>query len=382
MRRRICYPDSVRGQALFASLLPLGGLAVRFFDMLADIISPEFFSSQVDWLLWCIMAGSVALLVFGADKLVGAAAKLAATLGLSKVIIGATVVSLGTTSPEAAVSVNAAFSGNGGLALGNGVGSIICDTALIFGLCCCLVRLPKDRFVLNRHGWLQFGAGLLLAGVLLVLWAISGDINNVVIPRVIGFAFLALLVLYMYLSVRWSRQHQEIIPDEARAAPQRDNGPSKMAVAIDLALIVFGLLLVVGGSELLVGSAKVICARYGVPEEVMAVTVVAFGTSLPELVTAIASIIKGHSELLVGNIIGADILNILFVIGASASAVPLEVAPKFYWLLIPVMLVVLGMLRVAIFWKGSTFRRWHGAVLLAMYAIFLILSVKFGVMGN
>ncbi len=367
---------------LFASLLPSSGGAVTFSGMLADIISSEFFAARADWLLWCIMAGAVALLVLGADKLVGAAAKLAATLGLSKVIIGATVVSLGTTSPEAAVSVNAAFSGNGGLALGNGVGSIICDTALIFGLCCCLVKLPKDRFVLNRHGWLQFGAGLLLAGVLLVLWAISGDINNVEIPRIVGFAFLGLLVLYMYLSVRWSRQHPEIIPDEARAESQRDNGPNKMAVAIDLALIVFGLVLVVGGSELLVGSAKVICERYNVPEEVVAVTIIAFGTSLPELVTAIASIIKGHAELLVGNIIGADILNILFVIGASASAVPLEVAPKFFWLLIPAMLIILGMLRVAIFWKGNTFRRWHGAVLLASYAIFLVLSVKFGVMGH
>jgi cation:H+ antiporter len=345
--------------------------------VLGDLIPESFFQSRGDLLLWVLAGGAIALLVYGADRAVGSAAKLAATMGLSQVIIGATVVSLGTTSPEAAVSVNAAFKGNGGLALGNGVGSIICDTALIFGLCCCLTRLPKDRFVLKRHGWLQFGSGALLAALLGLLLAISGDINEVEIPRLAGVVLLGLLVVYLYLSVRWSRQHPEMLRAKAGAQMKKNH---RGRAAGNLAVLLVGLGLVVFGSEVLVGSAKTICERHDVPKEIIAVTVIAFGTSLPELVTAITSIIKGHSGLLVGNVIGADILNVLFVIGASATAVPLKVEPRFYYFLVPTMLLVLLLFRCAIFWPGRSFRRWQGAPLLAVYVVFVLLAVRFGVM--
>jgi len=328
--------------------------------------------------LWVLTALSLALLVYGADRAVASAAKLAAAMGLSKVIIGATVVSLGTTSPEAAVSVNAAFQGDGGLALGNGVGSIICDTGLIFGLCCCLRRLPKDRFILFRHGWLQFGSGALLTVIVLLLWMMSGDLKDVRIPRTIGWGLLALLVLYMYLSVRWSRQHPEIVPPEARPEMRKNHKPGRALGSF--VLLVFGLGMVVGGAEVLIGSVKVICHRHDVPKPVIAATVVALGTSLPELVTAIAAVIKGHPGLLVGNVIGADILNVLFVIGASAAAVPLRVDPIFYWFLIPVMMIVLALLRIWIFFPGGTFRRWQGVPLLGVYVIFVILNFKLGVL--
>ena len=374
--------------------------------ILAGLIPEEFFQAKADILLWLLAGGGVALLVYGAGCAVNSAAKLAAILGLSKVIIGATVVSLGTTSPEAAVSVNAAIRAgfqkaeasalreqgqteqatqleeeagrNAGLSLGNGVGSIICDTALIFGLCCCLTRIPKDRFVLNRQGWLQFGAGALLTVVLLALWAISGDIHNVEIPRLVGCAFLVLLVLYIYLSIRWSRKHPQMVPGEAKAE-MKENHKGGRALG-NLAILFVGLGLVVFGAEVLVGSAKVICRRHNVPEEIIAVTVVAFGTSLPELVTAITSVIKGHAELMVGNVIGADILNVLFVIGASSAAVPLKVDPRFYYFLIPVMLLVLAVLRVAIFHPGASFRRAYGGILLGIYAAFALLAVRLGVM--
>ena len=346
--------------------------------MIAVLIPQSFFQGQADFLLWLMVAGAVALLVLGADRVVASAAKLAATLGLSKVIIGATVVSLGTTSPEAAVSVNAAFKGDGGLALGNGVGSIICDTALIFGLCCCLVRLPKDRFVLRRHGWLQFGAGALLTLVVLLLWGISGDIQKVQLPRAVGIGFVVLLVLYLYLSVRWSARHPEIIPGAARAN-MKENHKARRAMG-NLAVLALGLVLVVGGSDLLVGAVRTICERRDVPKAVIAVTLVAFGTSLPELVTALASVIKGHAELLVGNVIGADILNVLFVIGASAVAKPLDVNPLFFYLFLPAMMLVLVLLRLYIFMSGSTFRRWQGVPHLIVYVAFTLLTVRFGLL--
>ena len=353
--------------------------------MIAELIGPAFFEhlgSQSEVLLWVLSAGAIALLVYGADRAVGAAASLAAAAGLSKVVIGATVVSLGTTSPEAAVSVAAAIHGNPGLALGNGVGSIICDTALIFGLCCCLRRLPKDRFILNRHGWVQFGSGALLTATALALWAFSGDINAVEIPRAVGFGFLGLLVWYMVMCVRWSRARRGVVAHGGSRTHEADGdvAPTKHKVVCLLSLV-FGLALVVCGSELLVGSMKDICRRHEVPPAVIAVTFVALGTSLPELVTAITAIRKGHPDLLVGNIIGADILNVLFVIGASAAATPLKIEPVFFTFLLPSMMAVLLLLRVYGLGRSGSFRRWQGIPLLAAYVVFVSLAVWLGTAG-
>ncbi|MCK5114157.1 MAG: calcium/sodium antiporter [Phycisphaerae bacterium] len=348
--------------------------------MLAELIPEWFFNDRSTWLLWVIAAGGIVPLVFGADFAVSKAVKLAKSMGLSTVIIGATVVSLGTTSPEAFVSVTAAFSGKPGLALGNGIGSVICDTALIFGLCCCLVRLPKDKFILKRHGWLQLGSGVLLVVVLLVLAMMRGSFYGVEIPRLIGIAFLVLLGVYLWISVVWARQHPEAIPSEA---VEGKAGRGAKAISMELLGVFFGLALVVGGAQFLVGSASVICTRWGVPESVLAVTLVAFGTSLPELVTALAAIIKGHPELLVGNVIGADILNVLFVVGASATAVPLQVPVEFFYLHLPVMIMALVLLRLYIARRGDQFSRWEGVPLLLLFAgyyVALITLVSMGVL--
>jgi len=341
----------------------------------ADIIPPAVF--QQHWALLLFFAAvAIGVLVLGADRAVMAAVRMARAIGMSTVIIGATVVSLGTTSPEAFVSVTAAIKGKGGMALGNGVGSIICDTGLIFGLCCCLGRLPKDRFILRRHGWLQLGAGVLLAAVLFVLVWINGGFVGVVIPRIVGVLFLVLLCGYMWISVVWTRQHPTQLSDHKnKAVAGASRSPS--VITRSLAELAIGLALVLVGSDLLIGSVEELAVRCSVPRSILAVTLVAFGTSLPELVTGITSIAKGHPELLIGNVIGADILNVLFVIGASATAVPLSVSVEFYYLHIPVMLLSLVMLRTFIWAKGPEFRRsqgiWLVATFLGYYAIMLTL---------
>ncbi|MCP4375192.1 MAG: sodium:calcium antiporter [bacterium] len=345
--------------------------------IIADII-PSFVFDQHSAILLLFVTISIGLLVFGADRAVISAVRLARAIGMSTVIIGATVVSLGTTSPEAFVSVTAAVKGRGGLALGNGIGSIICDTALIFGLCCCITRLPKDRFILRRHGWLQLGSGVLLAGVLFGLAWLNGGFTDVVIPRTVGIAFLILLVGYMWISVRWARQHPTELSEHEQQAASEATGAG--VVARSVAVMVFGLALVLVGSNLLIGSVEILARRCGVPSSILAVTLVAFGTSLPELVTGITSIVKGHPELLIGNIIGADILNVLFVVGASATAIPLNVPIEFYYLHIPVMLLALVLLRTFIWAGGSTFRRSHGVWLLltflGYYALMLTLVLQ------
>jgi cation:H+ antiporter len=336
-------------------------------EMLADLIPESFFEARSNLLLWAMAVASIALLVFGADRAINAAVRMARALGMSKVIIGATIVSLGTTAPETFVSVTAAFAGKPGLALGNGVGSVICNMAMIFGIGACITRLPKDRFILRRHGWLQFGSGMLLTLVVFVLAAWGGGFAGVVIPRPVGMAFLVLLGVYIWLSVRWARQHPQAVPLEAREDAHR---MTAKLILFDVACLLLGLGLVVGGSNLLVGSVSVICTRLGVPPNVLAVTLIAFGTSLPELVTAIASIIKGHPELLVGNIVGANILNVLFVVGASATAVPLGVPAEFFYLHLPVMLVALLLFRIYVMGHDERFRRWQGVPLVVLFGCY------------
>ena len=174
-----------------------------------------------EWALFAVAAVAIGLLVVGASRAVDAAARLAATAGMSKVIIGATVVSIGTTMPEACTSVFAALTGKPGLALGNGVGSIICDTGLIFGLGLLLGHVPRSKFVLLRHGMLKIAAGVLLTATIFGLAWRAGAWQGAEIPRVVGIGFLVLLAGYLCVSVRWARQRPEIIPKEAEAEAQK-----------------------------------------------------------------------------------------------------------------------------------------------------------------
>ena len=339
--------------------------------MLAELLPSDVFVARSEWALWLFSVGAIAVLVAGADQAVSAAVRLARTLGMSTVIIGATVVSLGTTAPETCVSVMAAFAGKPGLALGNGVGSIICNMAMIFGLCCCIRRLPKDRFILQRHGWLQFGAGALLMVTVFALAGLHGGFGGVVIPRWVGVVFCGLLVGYMALSVHWARQH----PDEAeREARNHTRGRLRRTVVgevlRDLLVLALGLGAIIFSADVLVGSVSEICLRHDVPPNVLAVTLIAFGTSLPELVTGVTAIIKGHPELLVGNIVGANILNVLFVVGASAAAAPLRVPVEFFYLHLPVMMIALGLFSLYVTQRGEMFRRWQGLPLVGLFVAY------------
>ena len=337
-----------------------------------------YFAAQVNWLLWLAAAVAVVLLVVGADRAVGAAVRLAKALGVPQVIIGATIVSLGTTAPEAFVSVSAAFQGNPGLALGNGVGSIICNAALIFGLCAVIKPLPKDRYILRRQGAVQLASAAGLLGICLVLAWANGSFTGVAIPRLVGLILVICLGLYLFQSARWAKVHPQVIPlDVVETQPgEIARRHPKVAAAKNLLMLAVGLALVILGSKIMIASVSELAIRYQVPQSVLAVTIVALGTSLPELATALASLLKGHPELLVGNVVGANILNVLFVVGASALAVPLAVDLHFFYLDLPVMVGILAMLRLFIALPGNRFRRWQGGLLLAAYVIFTIVLLK------
>jgi cation:H+ antiporter len=319
-------------------------------------------------MLLVIIVVCIGLLSFGADWMIEGVVELAQKTRLPKIVIGATIVSLGTTMPEAFVSVMAAYMGNPGLALGNGVGSIIADTGLIFGLTCVLVAVPVNRYILNRTGWVQLGAAILLVSIAIIALLNAPSGSSPTLGRGVGYFFLTLLFLYLYLTYRWAKNSDEqIIPDV-----DLDKDVSRGLVLIWI-MIIGGLTLVIFGARILVPSASEIAVRFGVPDDVIAATMVAFGTSLPELMTAIAAIRKGHPEITVGNIVGADVLNCLFVIGAAAVAAPLQIPANFYYFHFPAMMIILISFRVFISMnKSGFFRRWQGFWLLGVYGVYVV----------
>lgn len=305
----------------------------------------------------------------GADWLVEEAVILSVRWGVPKVLIGATIVSLGTTTPEAAVSVLAAIKGNPDFALGNAVGSIICDTGLILGTAALIAPLPLNRRIVNRQGWLQLGAG-----VLLVVSCLFVGTEGRHLPQFMGFAFLVLLIAYMWQSIRWSRDvDQDAVTEEVESAEGNAN-----ALFVVLKLV-FAIAVVVASSWILIPAAKETAIRLHVPQSIIAASIVALGTSLPEFVTAVTAARRGHGELAVGNVIGADILNVLFVAGVSSAVTRggLVAAPHFFFILFPTMLFILIVFRIGIFTSGDTLKRPFGVVLIAAYVAVMVVSYVF-----
>jgi len=307
----------------------------------------------------------------GADWMIDGVIHLARRTGLPRIVIGATIISLGTTMPEAFVSVMAAWMGNPGLALGNGVGSIIADTGLIFGLICIVGRVPVNRFILNRTGWVQVGAATLLVVIsIAVLWTTGGE---PILRRWVGMLFLLLLAGYLFMTYQWAKQGASIAGELA-------DDSELITLGMTFFLIGIGLFLVIVGARVLVPCAVCLADRMGVPEDVIAATMVALGTSLPELVTGIAAVKKGHPEIMVGNVVGADVLNCLFVIGAAAAAKPLVIPPNFFTFHFPAMLIILYSFRFFIFInRDGYFKRVQGSWLFTIYLVYLILQYAFNI---
>jgi cation:H+ antiporter len=328
--------------------------------------------------LLAIGAVMVFLLDRGAALLVEEAVTLSLRWGLSRAVIGATVVSLGTTLPEAAVSVFAALRGDATIALGNAVGSIICDTGLILGLAALISPLPIDRSIVNRQGWIQLGAGILLVVCCLPLTSpVSAFSHGGNLPRIAGWAFTGLLILYLWGTIKWFRGDNSASGTGGLHADSGDTG----SIVLKLTL---GIVLVVGSSQVLIPAAKEVAVRLHVPAGIIAATLVAFGTSLPELATAIKAVRKGHGELAVGNVIGADILNVLFVAGASAAVTPggLDAPAEFFIFLFPAMLVVLIVFRIGVAASRDTLGRPFGIVLVGVYVTITLLSLSLGLTAH
>ncbi|WP_035289049.1 sodium:calcium antiporter [Clostridium sp. KNHs214] len=332
-----------------------------------DIIIIKYLNTFPTIVLALIIAGMLYILSKGADILVDEAVGLSVQWGIPKMIIGATIVSLGTTLPEVAVSVFAALKGNPDLALGNAIGSIIADTGLIIGIAAIIGKLPVDKMTIDRQGKVQILAGILLSVVCMPFFLKEGKKVGI-IPQWMGWIFLALLVLYIYISLKWAKGSKS--EDEEASETQK-------TAILQILKMFLGIVLVIGSSKVLIPSVEITAIRIGIPQSIIAATLIAFGTSLPELITAITSVRKGHGELAVGNIIGADILNVLFVVGSSASVTRggLLVPQNFYKIQIPAMLIILMCFRYFCKNKGGdVINKREGLCLTCIYGVYVLLS--------
>lgn len=322
--------------------------------------------------LFLIIVVTLYTLGKGADWLVDEAVVLSSRWGMGKAVIGATIVSIGTTTPEAAVSVLSAIQGKPGLALGNAVGSIICDTGLILGLASLIAPLQFNRQLTSKLSNVQVGAGILLV-VGCFPWTSPAKAfsEGGTLAQLMGFVFIVLLGLYIWQSIRWAAS----ITDAASENGDEPETGSANSFVI-LAKLIGSIAIIVISAQILIPSVSVIAVRIGVPKHIISATLVAFGTSLPELVTAITAVRRGHGELAVGNIIGADILNVLFVAGVSAAATQggLQADGQFFQFLFPAMLFILIVFRCGIFVSGSQLKRPFGIVLVATWLAVTILS--------
>ncbi len=323
-------------------------------------------------LLLVLTAVLIYLLGKGADLLVDEAIGLSMEWNVSRMFIGATIVSLGTTFPEAAVSVTAAFKGEPDLALGNAVGSIICDTGLILGISALISPLPLNRDVVNRQGVIQIAAGFLLIVSCTPFLAIGSVFTNGGrLPQYMGFIFLILLAAYMFFSFQWVKDNEEAGFKGDENVRQKKSKAWRIIIKLSL-----GSFLVISSSQLLIPTILEAAVRLSVPSSIISATLVAFGTSLPELITALTAVRKGYGELAVGNVIGADILNVLFVAGAAASVTKggLIAPVHFFQFLFPAMLLVLFVFRIGIVVSRGVLNRQFGMVLLCIYLVVTYLS--------
>ncbi len=298
-------------------------------------------------------------LIKGGDWFVDGASALARRFHLPELLIGATVVSIGTTLPEVMVSTMSALSGHGEIAYGNAIGSVICNAALIAAITIAVRPGKVDPKTLKIPVLFFFAA----AAVYCVAAYGFGKFT-----RPMGLIMLAMFVAYMAANV---------IQMKNAPAEQHDDEEEAMPLPKMLVLLVAGAVLIAVGANLLVDNGTLIAQALGVPESVIALTFVALGTSLPELVTAITSLIKGHSDLSLGNVVGANVFNLVLVSGVSITLAPFTVPQSAtifgmnssLVLELPVMLAVMVLLTVPALLKGKL-SRVQGVALLVIYAVF------------
>ena len=311
-----------------------------------------------------VIIGAFAVLSYCAGFLVDGAVGIAQRLRIPKIVIGIVLVGFATTSPELTVSLLAALRGHPELALGNAIGSVIVDDAVALGLGIVVapVAIGVDSKVLKT-------TGLFLAAVAVVSFVLAA---NGTVSRLEGVALLAIHVAYLVtvLVVEGRRRRARAAADDGEFAEHVKPGGVRRQV-LRLAGGVAGIVV---ASELLVESATFVARVVGASEAIIGLTIIAVGTSLPEIATNIAASRRGHGDLALGNILGADILNLLWIIGASALANPIRVERSIVFYSFPWMLLIVGTMLI-LCRIGYRLPRWKGLLLVSLYLVYLAMTI-------
>lgn len=308
---------------------------------------------------WYSIVGGLVLLTIGAELLIRGSTALARQFGVSELLIGLTLVGFGTSTPELVSSVQAALVGSPGVAVGNVVGSNIANILFILGLSAAIAPFAVDQKAFRRDGFVCLAATLMVIGV-----SLTGEFS-----RIAGAAFLAAITLYIVFAfISERRQPGSPLAEKHVAEAAKIQGPQ--AIWLDIGMAIAGLGLLVGGAKLLVTGSINIAADLGISETIIGLTVVAIGTSLPELVTSIMAAVRGKSGLALGNVVGSNVYNLFGILGVTAAikpiAAPAEIVAFDNW-------VMLGATLLMIFFAMTKDRlsRGEGVLLAAGYALYI-----------
>lgn len=325
-----------------------------------------------------LLIGGFVLLVGGGEALVRGASSLGRTVGLSSLIVGLTVVSFATSAPELAVSTGAALSGSPGLAMGNVVGSNIANILFVLGLTAVFGALMVRRQLIRADIPVMIGLSILA-----LLLAIDGRISTLD-----GVALLVLLLLYLVAILTYARRQQaegkdlEIVvegvddDDAGSRLMQTLRATKRRSVITDLVFVLVGVGLLVGGAQMLVAGATDIATALGISELIVGLTIVAIGTSLPELATSVIAALRGERDMAVGNLVGSNIFNIGAVLGVTAVVSPAGIGVDRAAIVfdMPVM-VAAALVLLPLAFTGQLIARWEGIMLVGLYVAYVVYLV-------
>lgn len=309
---------------------------------------------------WLSIAGGLIVLTVGAEILIRGSTALARQMGVSDLLIGLTLVGFGTSTPELVSSIQAAIIGSPGVAIGNVVGSNIANILLILGLSALIAP-----FAVEKKAFLRDGAVVLIATLAAIGVSMTGEFS-----RAAGFCFVTALAAYILYAFYSERRHPDSPKAEQHAAAGAEAPAGPKSPFLDILMAVGGLILLVVGAKFLVTGAISVASALGVSETIIGLTVVAIGTSLPELVTSIMAALRGKSALALGNVVGSNIYNLFGILGVTAAihpvAAPAEIVAFDNWVMLAATLVM-----ILFSVTRSRLNRLEGAVMVAGYAAYL-----------
>ena len=298
-------------------------------------------------MMYLLLLIGFVLLIKGADLFVDGSSSIAGILKVPSVIIGLTIVAMGTSAPEAAVSINAGLSGNSDISLGNIVGSNIFNLLVVIGACAVIFPAKSDVDILKRDLWWNIGVS-----VLLLITIFDGKLS-----RMEGIIFLAVFIFYLGLMVRSAMKNR-----------MEETPMNVMPLWKSLLFVIIGLAAVVFGGDMVVDNASLIATQWGLSDTLVGLTIVAIGTSLPELVTSITASKKGDSGIALGNAVGSCLFNILFILGMASTLTPINAVPEL--IIDTAILIAVTILILIVAKTGKKTNRVEGIICVAAYIIY------------